>query len=220
MATLVIAALARAELRRLDELDAAAGQLTHANACSASECSGPKTYTALVDLLLGDYDPTMRPSLTKNCTGRPEAYDVRVSFEVTAIPFINERLQKIEVAGFLALEWLDERLAFNGTAAGGCFDSVFVQKKLWDHVWIPDVYVENAVRTQFGSGFVRIAHDGTVRSSRRVLLDLECPMAFGHLPFDEQVCARCPPAVGHLAIEVSSSGHGAAAMDLPKLACC
>ena len=96
LATLVIAALARAELRRLDELDAAAGQLTHANACSASECSGPKTYTALVDLLLGDYDPTMRPSLAINCTGNAPADEVGVSFEVTAITLINERLQKIE----------------------------------------------------------------------------------------------------------------------------
>ena len=76
-----------------DDDDAASGGLegddddgndkTASNACSG--CRGPRTYDALLHELLRDYDPAMRPSLSANCTGRPPAEHVFVSFEACIV---------------------------------------------------------------------------------------------------------------------------------------
>ena len=55
-----------------------------------------------------------------------------------------------------------ERLGVGGgvgganDGAGGCFDVIFVDASDWSRVWRPDIYVENSVRTDFSTGFLRL----------------------------------------------------------------
>ena len=59
----------------------------------------------------------------------------------------------------------------------------------WDDYWRPDVFFDNAVTVTFGDGgYMKVSPAGAVRLSRRVVVDLECPMKFGRLPFDRQDC--------------------------------
>ena len=44
-------------------------------------------------------------------------------------------------------------------AEGGCFDETFVPPDKWEDIWAPDVYVANAIDTDYGAGFLRLRHD-------------------------------------------------------------
>ena len=66
-----------------DDDDAASGEYdAGASACLDRGCRGPRTYQSLLHRLTRDYDPSMRPFLAANCTGRAPPEHVYVSFEV------------------------------------------------------------------------------------------------------------------------------------------
>ena len=169
---LALALLLGGALDALGPLRAAAEESSAAGGGASSDDNAADDDETLLAKLLDEapYDPTMRPGLAANCTrGGAVADEVVAKVELTAITAISEKLMKVELAAFVDLEWLDLRLRFNGTAEGGCFDETFVPPDKWEDIWAPDVYVANAIDTDYGSGFLRLRHDGAVTFSRTVL---------------------------------------------------
>ncbi|KAH8060912.1 extracellular ligand-gated ion channel [Aureococcus anophagefferens] len=102
------------------------------------------------------YDPLMRPTLATTPRGEAAAADrVGVQIRIDAIQR-STSLKFMELRGEMEVWWSDPRLAFNGTADGGCFDAMVqpvpVSLSGQAPLWLPDVRltsrVQQIVRTE------------------------------------------------------------------------
>ena len=74
--------------------------------CEVAACSGPTSYANQVAALLSDYDKSMRPKLALGCEG---ADDIELHFEVSAITSVMQKTERVEMAGFFRVDWVDKR---------------------------------------------------------------------------------------------------------------
>mmetsp|Transcript_56622 Transcript_56622/g.164083 ORF Transcript_56622/g.164083 Transcript_56622/m.164083 type:complete len:609 (-) Transcript_56622:123-1949(-) len=159
-------------------------------ACAKPSCSGPATLgeflVAVTDA--GVYDRSMRPPCSANLGKDPTV--VEVQFRLTQISAINQKNSHITMNGYLRTWWKDERLAFNGTVDGGCFDVLSFGREAMASIWLPDIYIDNLVQQEADGGFmsmVKVYPDGSVMMSEQLLITVKASMNFGRLPFDRHV---------------------------------
>lgn len=168
---------------------------------AASACAGPQTYRELVDMLVGQssgYDPLMRPTLATTPRGEAAAADrVGVQIRIDAIQKVSTSLKFMELRGEMEVWWNDPRLAFNGTADGGCFDAMIqpvpVSLSGQAPLWLPDVRLTNAVqqivRTEERMYGIAWTSSGGVIMRTSFVTAFDCAFYLARLPFDEHTCA-------------------------------
>ena len=158
-------------------------------------CSGPRTVSALIGSLLGaGYDQKTRPTAAAwTHPGKAPADVVGVQVHLVQLEKVSTSSKFMEVRGEIALWWKDERLAFNGTESGGCFDYVSTHSyQTLAELWKPDVRFENAVNQalraderQYGVGWY---NNGQVLMRMSFVTSVDCNFYLARLPFDEHVC--------------------------------
>ncbi len=90
--------------------------------------------------------------------------------------------------------WKDARLAYNGTADGGCVDKlVYNAADAKAQLWQPDFYFEFDATTPVvgaeGDGYLlEVYPDGSIWTSKRARLKMRCKFHFGNFPYDSQSC--------------------------------
>ena len=105
---------------------------------------------------------------------------------VQRIADVDSSAMTYAMEGYLRLEWVDARLAFNESLG-----SHMIYDDPGKDVWLPDIYWEEFHHSAFsdsGEAF-RVNSTGGVWWSRHGRLVLKCPdMDFAMLPFDHQSC--------------------------------
>jgi len=112
---------------------------------------------------------------------------VEVQLRMTQLNSVDQKYGIVSVSGYLRTWWTDGRLAFNGTADGGCLDSITVAGEAQSAFWMPDVYLHNAFSKEIGASSLVVHSDGRVFHSEQVQLAVINTLDFGKLPFDSHV---------------------------------
>ncbi|XP_074898329.1 acetylcholine receptor subunit beta isoform X4 [Buteo buteo] len=100
----------------------------------------------------------------------------------------DEKHEELTTKVYLDLSWRDPRLQWDPRAHGG----VGVLRVPAEHLWLPDVGLENNNDGEFGVSLgVRavITPDGSVRWRPPALYRSRCPIRVSHFPFDWQNCS-------------------------------
>jgi len=134
-----------------------------------------------------------RDSLPTAEAGTPTK--VEVQLHMTQLGDVNEKGGHVTVGGFLLMRWLDPRLSYNASSFPGGVN-------LWGFdagglLWTADVHANNLVDSSSALDSFEISADGLVQRSRQVRWKLRCPMRFGKLPFDDQVCQAVMVSFAH-----------------------
>ncbi|XP_052788752.1 neuronal acetylcholine receptor subunit alpha-2-like [Mya arenaria] len=126
------------------------------------------------------YDPISRPA---------EVTHVKIGLNVLAIDELDIKGQKLSVAGWLTLEWQDDRLQWNKTEKND-IEYMFTKPK---DIWKPELIVDNSLRDlgalQGGSLMLRVLHTGHVEWTLPQILTTSCQVDITYYPYDEQKCA-------------------------------
>jgi len=95
-----------------------------------------------------------------------------------------------KVKMYLRMQWLDPRLAYAHR-----FDRAIlnIDSQLFDRFWVPDVFFINEKEGEYHkvttpNKLIRIYPNGTITSSMRLTLVLQCPMDLHDYPLDNQAC--------------------------------
>ena len=133
------------------------------------------------------------------CSGQAPPEQVETQVYVDQYQPLDMLRQTWQIDGFLRAWWTDSRLAYNGTANGGCVDMLTLKTAERARIWKPEFYWEGAKTielpgaTDRGKGeLLKIYPDGGIFWSRQVSFLLSCPFSQGRrlekLPFDTQEC--------------------------------
>ena len=173
-------------------------------------CSGPRGEHQLADLLWRapstQYERETRPAVAAAIRRGedpwlvpPEVVDLQ--YQLLAVTDVNEVAREVTLTGFLRLRWFDERLVFNDTSQGGCFDSSVSKQgaasfdgSIYDELWHPQVFIRNLASSftepqKEENGGVWLNPDGRVQYTRRQKVTIDCDMKFEWMPYDEHACA-------------------------------
>ncbi|XP_074898327.1 acetylcholine receptor subunit beta isoform X2 [Buteo buteo] len=134
--------------------------------------------------LLARYRPGVRPA----APGPGGRVLVRVGLELAQLVSLDEKHEELTTKVYLDLSWRDPRLQWDPRAHGG----VGVLRVPAEHLWLPDVGLENNNDGEFGVSLgVRavITPDGSVRWRPPALYRSRCPIRVSHFPFDWQNCS-------------------------------
>ena len=161
--------------------------------------------------LAAPYDASTRPSDPLVGAAYGSACPASKPDVVTVQVFVNKlwaltmKGNGYMIDGYLREWWTDPRLAYSGTADGGCTDIVKLSGPctLPMHpcsgsgalpLWTPDLMFPYATEENIGApgepegSLLFVSPDGGVYRSRRIRLMLSCKFNFGKLPFDKQHC--------------------------------
>ncbi|XP_049648504.1 acetylcholine receptor subunit beta [Accipiter gentilis] len=100
----------------------------------------------------------------------------------------DEKHEELTTKVYLDLSWRDPRLQWDPRAHGG----VGVLRVPAEHLWLPDLGLENNNDGEFGVSLgVRavVTPDGSVRWRPPALYRSRCPIRVSHFPFDWQNCS-------------------------------
>ncbi|XP_064636590.1 glycine receptor subunit alpha-2-like isoform X1 [Lineus longissimus] len=146
-----------------------------------------------------DYDNTIRPGANED-----NATNVSVFFHVNTIGSISGISMDFLLDIYFHQRWLDERLSFNGTKR------VTLAETTHRRFWWPDTFFYNAkgghqhdITTT--NEFVHILPDGTVKTSQRFSLLLNCFMDLHNFPMDSQECSLIIGSYGYVDDEIHYS---------------
>mmetsp|Transcript_34267 Transcript_34267/g.90470 ORF Transcript_34267/g.90470 Transcript_34267/m.90470 type:complete len:328 (-) Transcript_34267:250-1233(-) len=142
------------------------------------------TEKAVLDHLLQGYEASMPPGM------RLQPTLVEISSSVQGLFGIDQQRGLFSVDIFLRGHWKDPRLAYDGLSMNISYPLSRLDLRQ-SNVWTPDIFIENAVNTEFNEREVMfyVEPDGSVTWSRRLVLSLRCSMSFEDFPFDKQTCA-------------------------------
>jgi hypothetical protein len=138
-----------------------------------------------------------QPALGANPScGLPPPDEIRVQAYIEKLHTLDISGGTFGFDGYLRAWWTDPRLAFNGTANGGCVDKLSIGTKEQELIWTPEFYWEGAKQItmpheQRGTGqLLEVYPDGKIWWSRQTSFKLSCPFAsnLDALPFDTQTC--------------------------------
>ncbi|XP_068754076.1 gamma-aminobutyric acid receptor subunit beta-3-like isoform X2 [Montipora capricornis] len=137
--------------------------------------------TAILNLLLRDYDNRLRPKFG----GRPVT--IYVDMYIVDIGEISVTNMEYGMTMYLRQTWEDPRLKFKGT------EQIVAQGDLLDKIWIPDTYFNSEKKSNFHEitkkNYVLIfLPNGTVFFSIRISLTGVCRMNLRTYPLDNQSC--------------------------------
>ncbi|WAQ96112.1 ACHA2-like protein [Mya arenaria] len=126
------------------------------------------------------YDPISRPA---------EVTHVKIGLNVLAIDELDIKGQKLSVAGWLTLEWQDDRLQWNKTEKN---DIEYMFTKPND-IWKPELIVDNSLANigviSAPDLNLRVKFSGLVEWEPPRLLQTHCEVDITYYPYDEQKCA-------------------------------
>ena len=157
---------------------------------SGSGAVGDETQAAVLDRVLANYDRLTRPGLASaarsSCPADAHVDDVNVTMDVDTLISFSERDGAYTVEGYLRMEWLDSRLAYNRSACG--LEKIVLTSSA--SFWFPDLYFEHMSSHKLAGNGELFSFDpnGHVFWSRHAKLEVECNMGFGRLPYDVQNC--------------------------------
>jgi hypothetical protein len=156
----------------------------------------------MLQRILSNYGPSsIRPKVhaaggSNIGTSNPEI--VEVQFYIAQLRPLDMKSQTYGFDGYMRAWWSDPRLAFNGTAEGGAFDTLNLGIAERAQIWKPEFYWEGArsitmPSVDLGTGeLIWVSPNGDVWWSRQVSFVMSCPFANGKnlnaLPFDTQTC--------------------------------
>lgn len=125
------------------------------------------------------YDASVPPSVhNESCgliaTPQPPTL-VTAEWYVKKVHSVDQKSESFTIEGYFRLEWRDARLA-NQASCMGPFANT-------NGIWVPDVYIENALDFRLGSEGsrfqgeeLRISAQGDVRWSQRAKFVMDCKM--------------------------------------------
>lgn len=156
--------------------------------CSSKSLNVTRTQI-LLGLLSGPgllYDARVPPDFEEN-------YPTSVSVQIHVLNFnsLTEIAMEYSLSMFLRLKWTDRRLMWDDTKIN---EPLEVDPKLASRIWTPDVYfinekvaiVHDVLMT---NKLMHIYHNGTVRTSTKISMSLNCDMHLARYPRDEQICS-------------------------------
>ena len=165
-----------------------------------------ETSAQLRQRLLSNYgDAATRPgeaaatrSGNDTCSSVAPPEDVEVQLYIEAFLPINTLKQTWGFVAYTRAWWRDERLAYNGTAHGGCTDELHLDPSdLFTNIWAPTFYWERARSITLPTPpkkdrgeLVHVYPSGDVWWSSQAEFVISCPMVanLGPLPFDSHTC--------------------------------
>ncbi|XP_052237764.1 neuronal acetylcholine receptor subunit alpha-2-like [Dreissena polymorpha] len=132
-------------------------------------------------LLDGGYDPISRPKATT---------EVRVGIGILAIDQLDLRNQMFTFAGWMEVEWRDERLKWTPAAGNGNIESVFSTS---DIIWKPELVIDNALEDlgviTADNLNLRYDFEGDVKWEPPRLFNVHCQVDVTFYPYDQQKCS-------------------------------
>ena len=145
-----------------------------------------------------DYDASFRPkhamALAAGDAVIPEADVVEVQYRMLSLKGVNSIAREMTVQVYERMWWTDARLAWGAGADGPeCMDAIDILRYK-ANIWRPDVVVENMAAAMFSQAataspqMLVVTRNGSIYSSRMLLLTLSCDMHFGRMPFDTHHC--------------------------------
>jgi glycine receptor alpha-3 len=153
-----------------------------------------KDASRIAEKMLGpSYDGKVRP----NYGG--EHIDVNVTLYILNVPQFSPEKRMLTVSMYFRQMWRDPRLVYSSQAGN---EYIILDAEQLQKLWVPDTFFANLIKGSWHqiltpNVFTRIYSNGTVFMSKRLELDLVCPMDVHKFPFDTQVCS----------LEVESYGY-------------
>lgn len=192
------------------------------------QCSGPQHGAEFVEELTDrGYDKYMNPACTNGSHIGPTIVEVQMRF--LHLSSVDVKRSQVTVSGYLRAWWQDPRLAFNTTAEGGCFDHIDLAEDHASDIWLPSFYIANLAGADdyteaFPSAMVHVSPDGSVWTSRLVLVTVDCKINLRYLPYDRHRCGLSIGSYSHPnryvrllpregVLEYGESGVGTVAVD-------
>jgi len=131
------------------------------------------------------YDADTRPNFE---SGKVD--DVDVSLYIFSLDSINEINMEYKVKAYLRMQWTDPRLSYKSTY--DC-DMLKIDERHVKKIWVPDLIFLNEKSGAFHqltipNKLARIYPNGTVQSSMRLSVVLQCSMDLRDFPLDSQKC--------------------------------
>lgn len=157
-----------------------------AEGVTSASCVGPATSIYHIEQAAHHsiYDKASSPH---QACGNPAPVIVQAQFHLVYLDRVDQVLGQVTLGGYLRQWWKDDRLAYNTTANGGCFDLVQLPPNFdpFSVIWTPNIYIDNIVDViHEGSNLVQISPDGSIWWSQQVQIKVKATMMFMKLPFD------------------------------------
>ena len=185
----------------------------------------------LLDQMLIDNNPILRPSMNKSTT-------VRVQVHLVGVGPVNDLNDEFVLSMFLRLNWTDPRLAFQDNSTGKFSETKTYSRKNYKNketepaelrldgamsrsIWFPDLFFRNAKHEHAHwmtkeNKLIRINGQGRVLSSTRISLIARCPMRFDDFPFDVHTCNLFISSYQYNKNEVWLEWNAKGAIEVPK----
>lgn len=155
-----------------------------------SSISWAAEYDAEPEKFLTEFETAAEPVFVTP-PSPPTAVQVTFSIlRVTNVAKASNNFPTAQFEVFLALEWLDPRLAFDAEAEGTETEAFLendAQLKL-DRIWWPDITVQNEYhKREIENIELLIRKDGAVTYKERSLVTVSLDFDYHHFPFDDQI---------------------------------
>ncbi|CAJ0567448.1 unnamed protein product, partial [Mesorhabditis spiculigera] len=159
------------------------------------------------------YDRGQHP---ENPDGEPVL--VTISLLISNIRSVSEINMDYSLEIFFRETWRDSRLAYGPNdfnkgfhkARAGLQTIISLHESYADFLWRPDTFVPNAInsKTPRDDSFThrslyRLTDNGTVITSRRISLVVECSLDLTRYPFDKQLCKLGLESYGYTANQIT-----------------
>lgn len=144
---------------------------------------GKNEELSLYHHLFDNYDPECRP------VRRPEdTVTITLKVTLTNLISLNEKEETLTTSVWIGIEWQDYRLNFSKDDFAG----VEILRVPSEHVWLPEIVLENNIDGQFGVAYdcnVLVYEGGSVSWLPPAIYRSTCAVEVTYFPFDWQNCS-------------------------------
>uniref|UniRef100_A0A1I8IAI2 Neur_chan_LBD domain-containing protein n=2 Tax=Macrostomum lignano TaxID=282301 RepID=A0A1I8IAI2_9PLAT len=118
------------------------------------------------------------------------------------IRLLIKGLEDYSVNIYLRQQWYDPRLRFNRSEGLDTKDCVKLEDKIWEKLWVPDVFFRNEKKADFHhvtipNRFINLYPDGKLWYVMKISATLSCMMQLQKYPLDTQICPMMLESFGH-----------------------
>jgi hypothetical protein len=125
-----------------------------------------------------------------------EGFHVGFQINLRNVLEVNEVSQICSLEMTIRMYWIDTRIAPRAEQLAktvGGLDYVTLNPKAAEHLWIPDIFIDQAKELRIPTYFnrpasIRIYNNSRIRYATRVNFDVACNMEFHLYPHDVQTC--------------------------------
>ncbi|PAA49018.1 hypothetical protein BOX15_Mlig031804g2 [Macrostomum lignano] len=149
----------------------------------------------IIDRLLQNYTRQNSPHGDKPTT-------VQLGIYINSFYSISEQTMDYSVNIYLRQEWFDPRLQYNKSEIGRNKDCVKLEDKIWEKLWVPDVFFRNEKKADFHhvtipNRFINLYPSGKLWYVMKISATLSCMMQLQKYPLDTQICPMMLESFGH-----------------------